>query len=152
MKLLYKGLRAFINLMPQAFEVNRGVNMMNLDQNDDQLVEFSRAFILARQTEEHIKYRNLGVIMSMFDKDMLPYLDKFVPDLMPKKQWGATDSVLSMYNSGSPKEMRSWEEQWAENNYVHEKIFLGQFGASGTQGKLKTLLNALKKRLKRTQM
>ena len=77
MKLLYKGLRAFINLMPQAFEVNRGVNMMNLDQNDDQLVEFSKAFILARQTEEHIKYRNLGVIMSMFDKDMQPYLDIF---------------------------------------------------------------------------
>ena len=103
LKLLYKGLRAFIHLMPQAFEVNRGVNMMNLDQDDDQLVEFSKAFILARQTEEHIKYRNLGVIMGMFDKDMLPYLDKFVPDMMPKKQWGASDSVLSIYNSGSPQ-------------------------------------------------
>ncbi len=77
LKLLYKGLRAFINLMPEAFEVNRGVNMMNLDQDDEQLVEFSKAYILARQTKEHIKYRNLGVIMSMFDKDMLPYLDIF---------------------------------------------------------------------------
>ena len=111
MKLLYKGLRAFINLMPEAFEVNRGVNMMNLDQDDEQLVEFSKAYILARQTEEHIKYRNLGVIMGMFDKDMLPYLDKLVPDMMPNKQWGASDSVLSIYNSGSPKGMRSWEEQ-----------------------------------------
>ena len=77
LKLLFKGLSAFINIMPQAFEVNRGVNMMNLDQDDEGLVQFEKAYILAREAEEHIKYRNLGVIMSMFDKDMLPYLDIF---------------------------------------------------------------------------
>ena len=107
LKLLHKGLRAFINLMPEAFEVNRGVNMMNLDQDDEQLVEFAKAYILAREAEEHIKYRNLGVLMSMFDKDMLPYLDQYLPDFEPKKQWAATDSVIPFYNSASPTTMRT---------------------------------------------
>ena len=120
MKLLFQGLRAFINLMPKAFETNRGVNAMNLDQNDDDLVDFARAYIGSMKGGEHIKYRNMDVILGMFSKDMLPYLDQFIPDLAPKKQWCASDSVLSIYNSASPKEMRPWEEQWAENNYVHE--------------------------------
>ena len=112
LKLLYKGLRAFINLMPEAFEVNRGVNMMNLDQDDEGLVQFAKAYILAKEAEGHIQYRNLGVLMSMFDKDMLQYLDKYLPDFMPKKQWAATDSVIPFYNSNSPKTMRTWEQQW----------------------------------------
>ena len=149
MKLLYKGLRAFINLMPQEFEVNRGVNMMNLDQNDDQLVEFSSAFILARQTEEHIKYRNLEVIMGMFNKDMLPYLDQFIPDLLPKKQWCASDSVLSIYNSASPKEMRSWEEQWAENNYVHETNISGSVWCIRGEWKIEDIVKCLKEALEK---
>ncbi len=49
LKLLYKGFRAFINLIPQAFEVNRAVNMMNLDQDDEQLVEIAKAYILATE-------------------------------------------------------------------------------------------------------
>ena len=102
LKVLYKGLRAFINLMPEAFEVNRGVNMMNLDQDDEQLVEFAKAYILAKEAEGHIQYRNLGVLVSMFDKDMLPYLDKYLPDFMPKKQWAATDSVIPFLQLRQP--------------------------------------------------
>ncbi len=103
MKLLYQGLRAFISIMPGAFETNRGVNLMNLDQNDDVLVDFARAYIGQMQAGEHIKYRHMDVILDMFSRDMLDYLDKFIPDLAPKKQWCASDSVLSIYNSASPK-------------------------------------------------
>ena len=49
MKMLYKGLRAFISLMPEAFENNRIVNGMNLDHDDEALVQFSKAFILAKE-------------------------------------------------------------------------------------------------------
>ena len=70
LKLLYKGLRAFISLMPEAFEHNRIVNGMNLDNDDEALVQLSKAFILAKESTGDIKYRNLGPIMSLFDKDM----------------------------------------------------------------------------------
>ncbi len=53
----------------------------------------------------------MDVILGMFSKDMLPYLDEFIPDLAPKEQWCASDSVLSIYNSASPEEMRPWTEQ-----------------------------------------
>ena len=70
----------------------------------------------------HIKYRNKDAILGMFTKDMIPYLDQFIPDLAPKKQWCASDSVLSICNSASLKEMRSWkDEKWAENKYVREQ-------------------------------
>ena len=121
LKLLYQGVRAFINIMPGAFETNRGVNLRNLDQNDDDLVDFARAYIGQMKAGEHIKYKNMDAILDMFSKDMIEYLDKFIPDMAPKKQWCASDSVLSIYNSASPKEMRSWkDEQWAENKYLHE--------------------------------
>ena len=38
LKMLYKGIRAIISLMHEAFENNRIVNGMNLDHNDDALV------------------------------------------------------------------------------------------------------------------
>ena len=95
---------------------------MNLDQNDDDLVDFARAHIGQMKVGEHIKHKNMDAILDMFSKDMIEYLDKFIPDMAPKKQWCASDSVLSIYNSGSPKDMRSWkDEQWPENKYVHEK-------------------------------
>ena len=118
LKKLYKRLRAFISLMPEAFENNRIVNVMNLDHDDEALVQFSKAFILAKESTGDIKYRNLGPIMSLFDKDMLPYLDKFVPDVLPKKQWAAFDSVLHMFSSDKPTEQRTFEEQWQENEFV----------------------------------
>ena len=67
--MLYKGLRAIISLMPEALENNRIVNGMGLDQNDDALVDFSKAFITAKQPELEIKYPNLQPILFLFDKD-----------------------------------------------------------------------------------
>ena len=58
LKLLYKRFRAFISLMPEAFEHNRVVNGMNLDNDDEALVQFSKAFILAKESTGDIKYRS----------------------------------------------------------------------------------------------
>ena len=55
--------------MPEAFENNRSVNGMGLDQNDDALVDFSKAFILAEESESEIRHGNLQALMNLFDKD-----------------------------------------------------------------------------------
>ena len=147
LKLLYKGLRAFISLMPEAFEHNRIVNGMNLDNDDEALVQFSKAFILAKESTGDIKYRNLGPIMSLFDKDMLPFLDKYVPDLKPKKQWAAADSVLSLYNSASPKTMRTWQAQWEENDFVHKPFISESVFCICPSGEIMDIIGGLKKAL-----
>ena len=110
LKMLYKRLRAIISLMPEALENNRIVNGMGLDQNDDALVDFSKAFITAKQSDLEIKCCSLQALLNVFDKDPRTgdryHLDKFVPDLQPKKAWIATDSVLHMWSSDKPKEHR----------------------------------------------
>ena len=110
LNMLYKGLRATISLMPEALENSRIVNGMGLGQNDDALVDFSKAFITAKQSELEIKYPNLQPILALFDKDPRTgdryHLDAFVPDLQPKKACIAADSVLHIYNSDKPKEQR----------------------------------------------
>ena len=60
MKMLHKGLRAFISLMPEAFENNRIVNGMNLDHDDEAVVQFSKAFVLATDSASEIKCGNLA--------------------------------------------------------------------------------------------
>ena len=98
--MLYKGLRAFVSLMLEALENNRIVNGMGLDQNDDALVDFSKAFITSKQAWLEIKCANLQPILSLYDKDPRTgdrhNLDAFLPDLHPKKAWIASDSVLHM--------------------------------------------------------
>ena len=62
LKMLYKGLRAFVSLTPEALENNRIVNGMGLDQNDDALVKFSTALMTAKQSALDIKYCNLQTV------------------------------------------------------------------------------------------
>ena len=55
-------------------------------------------------------------------KHYLEALDKYIPDMLPKKNWTASDSVLTIFNSGSPTDNRSWaDEQWMDNKYVWER-------------------------------
>ena len=102
LKMLYKGLRAFISLMPEAMENQRIVSNMGLEYDDDALVDFSKAFITSKQTELGVKYPNLQPILALYDKDPgaggRSHLDAFLPDLHPKKAWIASDSVLHMFN------------------------------------------------------
>ena len=122
LKLLYKGLREIISLMPEALENNRIVNGMCLGQDDDALVDFSKAFITSKQTELEIKYPNLQPILDFYDKDPAAgdrsHLDAFFPDLNKKKAWIASDSVLHLYIPDKPKEFRKLTEQWRENSRV----------------------------------
>ena len=45
LKMIYQGVRAFINLMPDALQVKMLVNTMALDQKDEELIQFSVAYI-----------------------------------------------------------------------------------------------------------
>ena len=89
----------------------------------------------------------MDVILGMFSNDNLLYVDQFIPDLAPKKQWCASDSVLSIYNSASPKEMRPWTEQWAENSYVHDKFISESIWCIRDAGKIEDILKCLKEAL-----
>ncbi len=89
LQMLYKGLRAFISLMPKAMGNQRMVANMGLEYDDDALCDFSKAFITSKQTELEIKYPNLQPILSLHDK--IPaagdrsHLDAYCPDLNRKK-------------------------------------------------------------------
>ena len=59
LKMLYKGLRAFISVMPDAMDNQRMVSNMNLEWDDDALCSFSKAFITSKATELEITCPNL---------------------------------------------------------------------------------------------
>ena len=122
LKMLYKGLRAFMSLMPEAIENQRMVANLGLEYDDDALVDFSKAFITSKQTELEIKYPNLQPILSLYDKVPAAgdrsHVDAYFPDLNKKKLWIACDSMLELYNSDKPKERRTFDEQWQENSRV----------------------------------
>ena len=132
LKMLYKGLMAFISLMLEALENDRVVTGIGLYQNDDALVDFSKAFITSKKSGLEIKYPNLQPILALYDEDPRTgdrhNFDAFLPDLNPKKAWIASDSVLHMCNSDKPKDFRELEEQWQENSlawkpFVKEAVF-----------------------------
>ncbi len=114
LKMLYKGLRSFISVMPDALENQRMVANMGLEYDDDALCDVSKVFITSKQTELEITYPNLQPILSLYDKTAAgdrSHLDAYFPDLNKKKVWVASDSVLELYNSVSPKERRTFDEQ-----------------------------------------
>ena len=109
LKMLYKALRSFISVMPDAMDTQRAVSHMNLEYDDDALCSFSKAFITAKETELEIVYPNLQPIPSLYDKNASgdrSHLDGWVPDLTRKKLWVISDSVLSLYNEESTKTRR----------------------------------------------
>ena len=59
LKMLYKGLRPFISVMPDAMDNQRMVSNMNLEWDDDALCSFSKAFITSKATELEITCPNL---------------------------------------------------------------------------------------------
>ena len=91
LKMLHKGLRSFISVMPDAMDTQRAVCNMNLEYDDDALFSFSKAFITAKETELEIVYPNLQPILILYDKNASgdrSHLDAWFPDLNRKKLWG----------------------------------------------------------------
>ena len=115
LKILYKALRSFISVMPDAMDTQRAVSHMNLEYDDDALFAFSKAFITSKETELEIVYPNLQPILSLYDKkasDDRSHLDGWVPDLNRKELWVISDSVLSLYNEESTKTRRPFGVLW----------------------------------------
>ena len=84
LKMLYKALRCFIFVMPDAMDTQRAVSHMNLENDDDALCSFAKAFITSKETELVIVYPNLLPILSLYDKNASGdrcHLDGWVPDL-----------------------------------------------------------------------
>ena len=144
LKMLCQGVRAFINLMPDALQMNRAVNTMDLDQKDVELVQFSVAYIRSMEQHEHIKWGGLDPILDMFGSNYIEALDRYIPDMLPKKNWTASDSVLTIFNSGSPKDNRSWaDEQWMDNKYVWERYITESVWAIKDGGHIEEIMAKL---------
>ena len=130
--------------MPDALQMNRAVNTMDLDQKDEELVQFSVAYIRSMEQHEHIKWGGLDPILDMFGSNYIEALDRYIPDMLPKKNWTASDSVLTIFNSGSPKDNRSWaDEQWMDNKYVWERYITESVWAIKDGGHIEEIMAKL---------
>ena len=116
--LIYQGLRALVNLMPGAYQVNQNLNQMELQLNRRELLEFTASYLHNSQTSVHIKWSDLNACISMLGATHSPDLDRFIPDVAPKKNFVASDSVLTLFN-GVPT--RDWPTMWHENKHVWSK-------------------------------
>ena len=148
LKLLYPGVRAFINVMPDALQVNMLVNTMALDHKDEELIEFSVAYIRSMEQQEHIKWGGLDPILDMFGTNYIEALDRHIPDMDKKKNWTASDSVLTIFNSASPKECRSWaDQQWMDNKFCWDQYITESVWAIKDGGLIEDIMAKLKEKL-----
>ena len=94
LKMLYQGIRSLINLMPNTYQVNVAVNEMALDERDKELIEFSVSYVRTMEASGHIVWKDLGACLDLLGPTYSAELDRFIPDLGPKRNWTAADSVL----------------------------------------------------------
>ena len=121
---------------------------MDLDQKDEDLVQFSVAYIRSMEQHEHVKWGGLDPILDMFGSNYLEALDRYIPDMDKKKNWTASDSVLTIFNSGSPKDNRSWaDEQWMYNKYVWERYITESIWAIKDSGHIEDIMAKLQQAL-----
>ena len=131
-------------------ENQRMVATMGLEYDDDALCDFSKAFITSKQTELEIKYPNLQPILSLHDKTAAgdcSHLDAYFPDPNKKKVWVASDSVLELYNSESPKGRRTFDEQWQENSRVWKPFITKAVFLVRSSGEILDALKMFKQKL-----
>ena len=79
-----------------------------------------QGIITSKATELEITCPNLQPL-SLYDVNASGdriHLDQWFPELNRKKVWVASDWVLDLHNSDSPKERRPFTEQWWENSRV----------------------------------
>ena len=104
--------------MPNTYQVNVAVNEMALDEKDKELIEFSVSYVRTMEAQGHIVWKDLSACLDLLGPTYSAELDRFIPDLSPKRNWTAADSVLTLSNDHSQKETRhrSWaHEQWQDN-------------------------------------
>ena len=120
LKMLYQGIRSLISLMPNSYNVNIAVNEMRLDDEDKDLIEFSVSYVRAMEASGHIVWRDLGACMDMLGNTYSGDLDRYIPDLAPKRNFTAADSVLHLFNDNKKDTRhRSWpHEQWQDNHFI----------------------------------
>ncbi len=118
--LVYSGLRAAVNLMPDSYQFNQVLNSMTLKDDMDELCGFASAFFRKVQSEGHIKWRYLDAVIEVLANTRAGSLDRFVPDVAPKQNYTASDSVLTLFNSWSGP-TRTWETMWDENKQIWAK-------------------------------
>ena len=127
LKMIYQGLRAMINLMPNSYQINQNVNCMELDkhEHDKDFLEFSASYFRMMHDEGNYVWRDLTACIDMMGATYSSELDRFIPDLAPKRNFTAADSVLTLFNDASPKvnRHRDWAtEQWQENQHVWSRF------------------------------
>ena len=65
LKMLHQGLRSFINLMPNTYQVNVAVNEMDLDKRDKELLEFSVSYVRTMEDQGHIVWKDLSACLDL---------------------------------------------------------------------------------------
>ena len=97
LRLMYQGLRAMINIMPNSYQINQNVNFMELykPEHDKDLLDFSASYFRMMQDEGHYVWQDLSACVDMLGATYSSDLDRFVPDLAPKRNFTVSDSVLT---------------------------------------------------------
>ena len=84
----------------------------------------------------------------MFGSNYLEALDKYIPDMDKKKNWTASDSVLTIFNSASPKECRDWaSQQWMDNEFCWDQYVTESVWAIKDGGLIEDIMAKLKEKL-----
>ena len=143
LKMLYQGIRSLISLMPNSYNVNIAVNEMRLDEEDKDLIEFSVSYVRAMEASGHIVWRDLGACLDLLGPTYSA--DRFIPDLSPKRNWTAADSVLHLFNDNKKETRhRSWaHEQWQDNQFVWGRYVTDSKWAIKDGGQIMDIVKAL---------
>ena len=115
--LVYQGLRAAVNLMPDSYQSNQVLNSMTLKDDLDALCGFTSAYLRKVQSEGHIKWRYLDAVIEVLAATRAGTLDRFIPDVAPKKNFTASESVLTLFNDWCGP-TRTWETMWDDNKQI----------------------------------
>ena len=96
------GLRALINLMPNAYEGNQIINVILADSwtKDDlnTMCAFTAKTLRKNESEGHIKWNYMDAVCNVLENTKAGSLTHFVPEATPLKVYGASDSTLTMFN------------------------------------------------------
>ena len=112
--LVYSGLRAAINLMPDSFQYNQALNLSSKDELKE-ICSFAAAFLGNCQAQGHLKWHYMDAVIKVLQNS--DDLDRYVPDTAQRQQYTASDSVLTLFNSSSGP-TRTWETMWDENRQI----------------------------------
>ena len=113
------GLRALLNLTPNAYEGNQIMNVIltdNWTNNDlDTICAFAAKTLRKNESEGHFKWNYTEAVCNVLEDSKMGTLDHFIPEVTPLKVYGTSDSTLTLYTKSIP---RSWETMWNEYRQI----------------------------------